>query len=111
MEFNLDYSQLQQLYPLIIPGLLGLVIPLLVNAVSRVTGWPPYLQSIIYAALSALAAVVPTVTFNSDLKGYLIQVFIAWMMSMRSHYTDIPNSLIPPYKPRHALLDEEDRRR
>lgn len=105
---NIDYSQLQQLYPLLIPGALGLLIPFLVNAVSRVTGWPPYLQSIIYAALSALAAIVPTITFDSDLKGYLIQLFIAWLASMRSHYTTIPDAIIPPYRGRHAKVDADD---
>lgn len=108
MNMTVDYSQLQALWPLIIPGALGLLIPFLVNGVSRMTGWPPYLQSIIYAALSALAAIVPTITFDSDLKGYLIQLFIAWLASMRSHYTQIPDAIIPPYRGRHAKVDPED---
>lgn len=95
MDFN-------YLGPFIIPAVAGVLIPFLTNALNRATALPSWLQSILYFALSALAAVIPTVTFDKDLKAYLIALGIAWLVSMRTHYTTIPDSLIPPYSPRHA---------
>lgn len=96
--------------PLAIPTLLGLVIPLIVNGITQIKAMPQTLQSILYAAFSALAAVVPTVTYDNDLKGYLTALCIAWLVSMRSDYTGIPDKVIPKkeYVGRHRLLDTTD---
>lgn len=100
-------DQLTLLGPLAIPTLLGMVIPLLVNAVTHLRTMPEWLQSIIYAGLSALAAVVPTVTYDNDLKGYFTALGIAWLVSMRADYTGIPQKLVAkkPYVGRHRKVD------
>lgn len=102
--FKMD---LNALLPLAIPTLLGMLIPFLVNTVSnRLVPLPPAIQSFVYVALSALAAIVPTITYNNDLKGYFTALGIAWIVSMRTHYTQIPDRVISPYQPRHAKIDD-----
>lgn len=99
----------QELLPFLVPATLGALIPFLANFVQRSTNLPQWLSSFLYMALSALAATVPTVAFDKDLKGFLVSLFLAWVVSMRTHYTTIPDKVIPPYKPKHALLDQTAR--
>lgn len=91
--------------PLAIPTLLGLIIPLIVNALTHVKAMPEWLQSILYAIFSALAAVVPTISYNADLGTYLTALIIAWLVSMRSNYTGIPEKVIHQnvYVGRHRI--------
>lgn len=85
---------LATILPLAIPSLLGLVIPILVNGLTQWHAMPDWLQSILYALLSSLAAVIPTVTFDATIQDYFIALGIAWMVSMRADYTGIPQKLV-----------------
>jgi hypothetical protein len=99
-------TDLIALMPFIIPTITGILIPFVTNAINRIVVMPDWLQSFVYVALSALAAVIPTVQFDKDLRAYFIALGIAWLISMRTHYTTIPDKLIPPYRPRHALNED-----
>lgn len=101
-------DQVLTLLPFVIPTVAGILIPFITNAMNRAFEMSPAIQSFVYIALSSLAAVIPTVSFDKDTKSYFIAIGIAWLVSMRTHYTTIPDKVIPPYQPRHALVDHQD---
>lgn len=86
-------------YVLLIPVLLGVVIPILTEKMTSSSA-PTWIKSSVCAALSLLGGAIATVSIDSLSAGvagiddYLIAVLVAWGISGRAYIAGVANKVI-----------------
>ena len=77
---------------IVIPFFAGVVIPFLTNWTTA-RGWPMEIETILNVALSLVASVIVTISFDGDWQKFLLAFGVSWVGALRGHYLGLAQAL------------------